>query len=68
MKKIAIGQVWETRGGELAMVHSRDETSYPWNLKPRSCVTDKGREYDDGTAGDLDLIRLVKTQATALQS
>lgn len=59
-KNIQVGQLWRTRGGEVVLIKSKDDTSYPFNLSPRSCVTADGREYDDGSKGALDLVRLVR--------
>ena len=58
-KTIAVGQVWKTRSGDTVFISSKDDTSYPFNFSPRSCVTEQGREFDDGRPGDLDLMRLV---------
>lgn len=62
-KNIQVGQLWETRCGDVVMIKDRDTTSYPWNLSPQSCVTEDGKEFDDGSKGNLDLIRLVKKEA-----
>lgn len=59
MKHIEVGQFWRTRSGEVVRIVSRDATSYPFNLAPRSCVTADGREFDDGRRGGLDLMRQV---------
>ena len=60
MKNIQVGQIWKTRGGELVRVVSVDDTDFPYNLAPRSCVTADGREFDDGEPGELDLVSLVR--------
>lgn len=66
-KNIQVGQVWRTRNGEIVYIRSKDETSYPFNLSPRSCVTADGKEFDDGSKGGLDLVRLVRNAAEVLQ-
>ena len=59
-KNIQVGQVWRTRGGDIVLIKSKDDTSYPFNLSPVSCVTKDGREFDDGRTGNLDLMKLIK--------
>lgn len=67
MKNIQVGQLWRTRSGEVVLIKSKDDTSFPFNLAPASCVTADGKEFDDGRKGGLDLIRLVRSASEALQ-
>lgn len=67
MKNIQVGQTWRTRSGDVVFVSSKDDTSFPFNLSPRSCVTADGKEFDDGRKGGLDLVRLVRNGTEALQ-
>lgn len=65
MKTIEVGQWWRTRNGDVVFIKSKDDTTYPFNLFPRSCVTADGKEFDDGANGGLDLIRKVIGRAAA---
>lgn len=60
-RNIEVGQVWKTRNGEVVFIHSKDDTSYPFNLSPYSCVTQDGKEFDDGRKGGLDLMRRLRS-------
>lgn len=66
-KNIQVGQVWRTRNGEIVYIKSQDDTSYPFNLSPQSCVTADGKEFDDGRKGGLDLIRLLRKATEVAQ-
>lgn len=66
-KNIQVGQVWRTRNGEIVYIKSQDDTSYPFNPSPQSCVTADGKEFDDGRKGGLDLIRLLRKATEVAQ-
>lgn len=59
MKKIAIGQRWRTRGGEVVTITGNDgHRVYPWDLSNGLCVTGTGQRFCGGF-DSFDIVELI---------
>jgi hypothetical protein len=61
---LKVGQRWRTRGGDIvAIIQNDGHDVYPWDVQYEDgapgCVTDAGRDWDDGNESQEDLVELI---------